>query len=340
MMKNGVFFTILLLLAVSSFAQDIRNRYIYIEGTAGRMDHQDFFRSNFAMEANGAGYIVTQSKMEALHTLRFNVVSDASDPDFEQYSVNISLHRNQDDAQLISFSFMFSNINEMYTFTRTLFLNATASIPLPILTEEGNQWDKWFYLRASFDYPITFYLLQGIDLIDGLGLYDSTRPGAVSPIDNIIRAMPGATVGVEFQRFNFLSLEANFQLSMGDTRNNYFVNTALGLEMKFPIKFQHILLAPYGAFTYTFHISPIFADFPIYAAGGGIQLCAKAGKRGAIFVDVNYMYSFNSYAVMHNPYLAFPEEQQHFPEPAVIHYVRSHLGLGVGYKIGLVDRKK
>jgi hypothetical protein len=347
MMKNGVFFTILLLLAVSSFAQDIRNRYLYIEGTAGRTDHVDFFKSNFAMEANGAGYVVTQSRSEALHTLKFNITSDTSDPDYEQYSVNISLYRNQDDAQLISFSFMYSSIDEMYTFTRTLFLNATAGIPLPIMTEEGTQWEKWIYFRASFDYPITFYLLQPReDLVAGRGLYnpdpanpsDPSKALAVDPIGHEIMAMPGATVGVEFQRFSFLSLEANFQMSMGDTRNMYFVNTAVGLELKFPIKFQNIMLVPYGAFVYTFHISPIFNDFPPYAAGGGVQLCTRAGKRGAFFADVKYVFSFQGDAVMRNPYLDV--EDQLYPKPAEIHYRRSHLGIGVGYKVGIIDRKR
>ena len=339
-MKNGVFFTIFLLLAVSSFGQDIRNRYIFIEGTASRSDHADFFRSNFAMEANGAGYVVTGTKREALHTLKYNVVPDNSDPDYEQYVVTISLYRNEDDAQLVTFDFVFADVSELYTFSRTLFLNATANIPLPILTEEGTQWDKWFYIRASFDYPITIYQLQPTDLLGGAGLYDSTRGGAVSPIDHIIRPMPGATVGLEFQRFNFLSVEINFQMSMGDTRNNYFVNASAGLEVKFPVKLRNVMLIPYGAFLYTFQKSPIFADFPPYAAGGGAQLCARAGRHGVVFVDAKYMFSFQGEAVMYNPYLGLPAEQQLFPEPAVIHYKRSHIGIGVGYKFGILDRKR
>ena len=339
-MKNGVFFTILLLLAVSSFAQDIRNRYLFIEGSASKPDHYEFFRSNFAMEARGAGYIITQSKAEALHTLRFRVGSEVvfdGEEEYDQYVLTVSLHRNDDDSRLITFDFNFFELDEMYMFTRTLVLNATANIPLPILTEdtvfeEGNQWNKWIYFRASFDYPITFYLLQSAGLVGGIGVYN-IKPERVAPIDHKIMAMPGATVGVEFQRFNFLSLEANFQMNMGDTRNNYFVNMAAGLELKFPVKFQHIMLVPYGAFVYTINVSPVFSDFPPYAAGGGIQLCGKAGRRGAIFVDAKYVFSFQGDAVMHNPY-------QLTPEPPVIHYKRSHLGLGIGYKIGILDRPK
>jgi hypothetical protein len=331
MMKKGLFLLVLALMAASSFAQDIRNRYLYIEGMASKTEHYEFFRSNFAMEANGAGYVVTSSRNEALHTLRFTVTADSSDPDYEQYVLNVSLQRNEDDLRLIAFDFYFSNIEEMFIFTRTLFLNATANIPLPILTEERNQWNKWLYFRASFDYPITFYVLQPTGLKGGAGLYDSSRPGAVSPTDHKIMAMPGATVGFEGQFFNFLSLELNFQMSMGDTRNNFFVNMGAGAEIRYLWKMTNIMLAPYGAFLYTFSNSPTFYDFPPFSIGGGIQLCTRGGRSGAFFADVKYMISFGD-AVMHN-------HSQHYPEPAVIYYNRSHIGIAVGYKIGFWDRK-
>jgi hypothetical protein len=215
-----------------------------------------------------------------------------------------------------------------------LVLNATANIPLPLLTGEEDQWkNKWLYLRASFDYPVTFYLLQPEGLIGGIGRYDPNG-GAPDPLDHIIRGMPGATVGVEYQRFNFLSLEVNFQMDMGDTRNNYFINMGLGLELKGIIKFRHIMLVPYGAFTYAFGSSDIFEYYPPFEAGGGVQFCARAGKRGAIFIDAKYMFSFPGDAVMHNL------ERSIYPEPAEIHYKRSQLGIGVGYKFGILDRKR
>jgi hypothetical protein len=347
-MKNGLFFTIFLLLAASSFAQDMRHRYLYIEGTAERTEHLNFFKSNFAMEADGCGYIVTNSREEAIHTLQFNVVS-ANDPDYEQYIISLSLIRNTDNAQLVSFDFVFADLNEVQSFIRTLFLNSVTSIPLPLLTEEnlhlarGNHWYKWIYLRASFDYPITFYLLQPVGLKGGIGLFytdpskgEETR---TAPIGHEIIAMPGATLGAEFHLLNFMSLELDLQLGMGDTRDNSFINMAIATELKFPIKLRNVMLVPYGAFSYALNVSPIFSEFPPFAAGGGIQVCARAGKRGIIFVDAQYMFSFSD-AVMHNPYLAFPDEQQLYPEPAIIHYKRSQLGIGIGYKFGIIDRPK
>ena len=341
-MKKALFFTILLFLTVSAFAQDIQNRYLFIEGTADNAEHLDFFKTNFVMEAEGNGYIVTETRREAAHTLRFRVNYD---PYFDENVINLSLLRNEDGFEIINFDYAFTQLEDMYQINRTLFLNATTNIPLPLLTEdiilaEGlkNKWkNKWIYFRASFDYPITFYILQSTDLQGGIGLYN-TSPPRVSPISHEIMAMPGATLGIEFQLLNFLSIEPNFQLSFGDTRNNSFVNMAAGVELKFPIKFQNITLAPYGAFTYHLNVSSIFSDFPPFSAGAGIQVSTRAGKRGAFFADVKYMFSFSD-AVMRNPYLDYPAERQLFPKPPVIHYKRSQIGIGVGYKIGILDRK-
>jgi hypothetical protein len=343
MMKKGLFFTILVLLAVSSFAQDIRNRYLYIDGSASKMEHVDFFKRSLTMEATGCGYVITSTMGEALHTLRFRVVSETLydpdyDMDFEQNTITMTLQRNEDSATLVTFDYSFASIDETYTYMRTLFLNSVTPIPIPFLTEEGTQWDKWVYFRASFDYPVTFYFLQPTGLVGtpAIGVYytdpDKGERTRVSPLDHKIMAMPGATLGVEYQRFNFLSFELNFQLSMGDTRDNYYVNTAAGLDLKVPIKFKNVMLVPYGEFLYTFHISPIFSEFPPFAAGGGVQFCVRGGKNGAFFVDAKYMFSFGD-AVMHNLY-------ELTPEPAVIHYKRSHLGIGIGYKIGVADRPK
>jgi hypothetical protein len=191
----------------------------------------------------------------------------------------------------------------------------------------------------SFDYPITFYLLQGNGLYQG-SLYsgDYDDPTGFDPLDHSVIAMPGLTVGVEFQFLNFMSFELNYQFSLGDTRVNSFLNMAFGAELKFPIKFAHILFAPYITFFYPITVSDIFVDFPPFAAGGGVQFCARGGKHGAFFFDIKYMLSFHD-AVMKNPYLAYPEENQLYPEPSVIHYKRSMIGIGVGYKFGILDRK-
>ena len=343
MIKRALFLTVLSLLAAFSFAQNIHHSNLFIDGTAVRTDHYEFFMKNFTLEAEGAGYTVTRTRDEAAYTLNFNISNNTVRNNY-QYIAKISLLKNVDSLEVSSLDFFDNYIEEVYEYTRTLFQNITLYIPI-YTTEELNaaqgrfdNWkNKWIYLRASFDYPISFYLLNDPNLRGGAGLFNPEN-STVSPIDHKITAMPGATVGLEFQFLNFMSIELNFQVSMGDTRNNLFVNMAAGLELKFPIKFDNIALVPYGVFVYPLNVSTdVFDEFPLFAFGGGIQLCARAGRYGAFFIDVNYTFSL-SQAVMHNPYLAFPEDKQLFPEPAVIHHDRSVIGIGVGYKFGLFDR--
>jgi len=357
-MKKTLFFTVLSLLAISSFAQNIPNRYIFIEGTAENAEHQDFFLKNFQMEATAAGYTVTGSKEEASHTVLFNVapntVTDSEGeeqpvpPDDNQYVIKISLINNADDFEILFFDFFFTDLDEMYVHNRNLFQTATLYIPpftendMIVIEALDNRWkNKWIYFRLSFDYPITFYLLQPEGLRGGRGLYagDFDDPTRVTPIGHEIMAMPGLTAGLEFHILNFLSLELNFQMSLGDTRDNKFINMAAGAELKFPVKFKNTMLVPYGAFSYPLKKSDIFTDFPLYAVGGGIQFCARGGKHGAFFVDIKYMLSFSD-AVMKNPYSVYSEDKQLAPNPPEIHYKRSVIGIGIGYKIGLFNRKE
>jgi len=336
MIKRALFFTTFLLLAASFFADNIHHRYINIEGSAYITDHYEFLMENFTLEAGAAGYIVTRSRNNAAHTLNFTV-SPAIGSNNYQYVLKTSLFRNEDGFEIITMDLFFNNIDEVYEYTRTLFQNAALYIPLNT-AEELNEWkNKWIYLRASFDYPITFYLLKSDGLYEGVALYDNNIPPVVfDPIGHEVIAMPGATVGVEFQILDFLSLELNLQVSWGDTRSNLFINVAAGLELKFPIKLDNIAIVPYGVFIYPMNVSPIFSDFPLFAFGAGIQLCARAGRNGAFFIDVNYTFSVSD-AVMHNPYLA--TTNQLYPNPPVIHYNRSVIGIGIGYKFGFFDRR-
>ena len=365
MMKKTLLFTLLLPFAVSSFAQDkIPNRFIFIEGTADRADFREYFMTNFKAEAFGAGYTVTGSKREASHTVKFSVnrnlvtgtdgIRRQAPPGDNQYVIKISLLRNPDDFEIIVFDFFFSSLEEMYDYNQFLFLKAVSNIPpiteddIILVQEQGhvidNSWkNKWLYFRASFDYPITFYELQSEGLIGGIGLYEGTfdDPIRTAPIDHKVLAMPGATLGVEGQVLDFLSVELNYQLSLGDTKDNTFINMALAMEVKYNFKyFNNFVLSPYGTFIYHLTVSEIFKEFPPFAAGGGIQACTKGGKHGAFFIDVKYLFSFPDDAVMKNPYLEFSEDKRLYPKPEVIHYKRSVIGIGIGYKFGILDRKE
>ena len=299
-----------------------------LHGSLGIFDEYDDYEGRYA------------NRIQSTTTYTFNA------PIREYYGVLYLFQlmlRNVNTDEVILQNVVYASLDDVYNFFPVLTNNLFTHISGPDSgsgpADVNDQWkNKWIYFRASFDYPITFYLLQSTGLKGGSGLYNAAGD-RVAPIDHEILAMPGATLGAEFQFLNFLSFELNLQMSMGDTRNNFFINTAAGMELKVPVKFDHIMLVPYGAFSFPLNVSSVFSEFPRAAAGGGIQLCTRAGKRGAAFVDVKYMFSFSN-AVMHNPYLGFPPSQQLYPKPEVIHYKRSQLGIGIGYKIGIIDKKK
>jgi hypothetical protein len=142
------------------------------------------------------------------------------------------------------------------------------------------------------------------------------------------------TVGFELQFLNWLSLEPKFQAGLDHMNETDFFYLAAGVELKVPLKFlRNIMIEPYGAFTMPI-LTPtdIFTnEFPWFGYGGGIQISTYGGKAGAVFVDVNYMY-FGDVGI-YNPYGKL------YPNPGVIHYNRSVIGLGVGYKAGFINRK-
>jgi len=222
--------------------------------------------------------------------------------------------------------------------------SSTANKPTSTKKEDDSWKNKWLYFRLSADYPITNYILQGDGLHKGKYIYSGSNihyPIIISPMENKVLPQLGGTAGIEFQFLPFMSFEGNFQVFFGDTKDDWFFNMVTGAQLKFPLKFfKNYMIEPYGAFSYAINVSDVFIDFPKFFVGGGVQFGVKGGKSGAFFLDVNYMMPLpefwgieNPDVVMHNPYKA------DWPNPAGIHYKRYVIGIGIGYKFGILDRK-
>ena len=340
-MKKILLLLVFLALTYSSFAQNAPGGSIFFEGTAHWESLVPLFYQRFTDEATAAGYTVAESQSEAAHTFRYIISGSSQVTGDNEPTIRIIITNNSDMEEILDFEYLFIDINEMYEYAYFLFQRATIYIPLPRKSDfiDVGWQNKLLYIRASFDYPITFYALQPDGLVGGgIAVYATDDDGniiRVSPEDNKVLAMPGATIGLEFQFLSFVSLELNLQANMGDTRNNNFVNLAAGAELKFPLKFfQHIVIEPYLTLAYPLTVSEIFSEFPLFMVGGGLQVGTKGGKNGSFFIDVGFRYSTTK-AAMHNPY----REPPLFPEPSVIYYNHYLLKLGVGYKFGIIDRK-
>ena len=276
-------------------------------------------------------------------------------PDEPQFILQLTLINNTDNSEVLSYDFPYTDIQDMNMFTLSLFILVAFNIPeeenpvISVITApENDAWrNKWLYVRASVDCPVTIYELKRDDptLYRGQAMYagsDIENPDRAAPLDHKYVAMPGLTVGAEAQFLNWMSGELYFQFSMdlgnppeyGDLAANYFMNIAMGLELKFPVKLlKHFMIEPYGAVSYQFNSSPAFEYFPQFAAGGGLQVGAKGSANGAFFVDVNYMHTFED-ALYKNAYPGY------FPNPEFIHFQRNVIGIKAGYKYGFFDRNK
>jgi hypothetical protein len=191
------------------------------------------------------------------------------------------------------------------------------------------------FLRISLDFPITFYALQSDGLVaGGVAIYDGdpAHPDPLMPLHHEVVALPGATFGAEFQLLKFLSFEFLLMISFGDTKDNTFLNRALGMDVKLPIRYGNFVFQPYGSFYLPINSSSVFAEFPAYALGGGIQICSKGRDKSDFFVDIKYLSSVSD-AIMHNRY------GELYPKPPVIHYRHSALGIGLGYRYEIFGRK-
>jgi hypothetical protein len=357
-MKKAVLLPVFLTLLVSSFAIELPNRKLYIEGSAEVSAHRTFFMDNFRMEAGALGFEVVNDRATAGYTFKFHAQShtDDSNPAIK-YIVLITLILNDGDRELVSFGWPYADINDMYEYNQFVFFRAAVLIPgiseddLVGLVSDDDTWrNKWIYFKVAFDYPLTFYVLKNDGLWGGYAVYngvldDDGRPEdpqnfRFSPLDHKILSKMGAIAGVEVQFLPFMSLEVNFQVSFGDTEDQKFLNMAAGAELKFPLKFfKNFVIEPYGAFQYPLNVSSVFNVYPAFVAGGGVQFGLKMGKSGMLVIDGRYMFlNFNSSfgftdVELHNPY------GELYPKPDVIHYNRHVLGFSIVYKIGFFNRK-
>ena len=209
----------------------------------------------------------------------------------------------------------------------------TLVMEVPVM--EPDSWrNMWLYLRVSADLPVNYYQVKSTGLLDGTHIFDGSidNPIRHSRLDNQILMIPGATIGLELQFLNWMSVEANFEIRFADVIDYAFI-PGFGIQLKFPIKpARHFMLSPYVAGSYTLNWASHIDSFPGFAVGGGLQFNVRGGDRGAWFLDLNYMQSLDEVRTKNviNP--------DNFPNPPILHWNRFVIGLGIGYKIGFIAR--
>jgi hypothetical protein len=344
-MKNYVVATALLFITAALFAQSRDDIQVFVPPvTGGVPEQQAFFADNFKMELMGANYAVVDNQNDSDYTMTLTITQDVDD-NYEDESgtgqveriinvLTVSLQDSKDGREILQFSWAFENLEEMYEWNLHLIYQAMANIPLTKITgvPDTNHWrNKWLYIRASFDYPITFYANP-----DPSGKYSTAKEDdtrySYTAFDHVVRPFPGFTAGLEFQFLNWMSIEGDFQINFGDPFSTAFI-PAINIELKFPLKpSRHFMIEPYGAVNLPTTTATDTIQFPLLGVGGGIQLGVKGGSMGAFFVDINYIYYLDKVITKNN--------DLDKPNPATVSWTRFSVGLGIGYKIGFFNRNK
>jgi hypothetical protein len=326
------------------FAANSKNITLNIQGT-GQPAFVEGFKYALIIEAKAAGYDVTDNMNAAKYSIRFSVEFD---PIQQKSKFVVSLVKVVDLSVIVSMEYLFADEEEMLLYSQLVFFMLVNNIPENETAGSeplDNSWrDKWLYISPRYNYSMMFMGLKPDGLVGGAGVYNGTlaSPSSVAPIDNKIVPMHGIGLGLEFQFLKFLSIEPGAQISMEEVVANHLMyNLLLYVELKIPLKFfRNVVIAPYGIAAYPMRfpsvpedsVESIFAYYPEYFFGGGIQIAVKVGKSGALFFDVNYLYLGDVDLV--NQYVPL------YSNPATIKYDTFALGFSVGYKIGLISRKK
>jgi hypothetical protein len=312
--------------------------------TGGVPEQQMFFAENFKMELLGANYAVVDNQADSDYSMNLAITQDLEDSYEDEYGgmsvqeivniLTVSLMDSKDGREVLQFSWAFETLEEMYEWNLHLIYQAMANVPLTKLSDvaDTSHWrNKWLYVRASFDYPITFYAYP-----DPAAIWKNpTSPNDTrnyTRLDHQVRPFPGFTGGIEFQFLNWMSVEGDFQINFGDPIAHTFI-PSIQVELKFPLKpSRHFMIEPYGAVGFPTNTSAETLEFPWVGFGGGVQLGVRGGSMGAFFVDVNFIY----YATK----VKTRNTDVDKPEPYSTAWHRFVVGLGVGYKIGFMNRNK
>jgi hypothetical protein len=319
------------------YAANSKNITLNIQGT-GQPGFVEGFKAALIIEAQAAGYQITENLNTAKYSIRFTVEFDQIE---QKSKFVVSLIKVVDLSVIVSMEYFFADEEEMLLYSQLVFFLLMANLPedeISAVPEDDTWRNKWLYISPSFNYSLMFLALQSEGLIGGIGIYnDAVDPPLIAPLDNKIVPIMGVGLGLEVQFLNFMSIEPHAQISMEQIILDQIMYSVLfSVELKFPLKFfRSFVIEPYAAAAYSMRFPEeleIFVNYPQFIFGGGIQIAVKAGKSGALFFDVSYMYLGDT--GMKNNY------GELYPKPEIIHYNHSVLGFGIGYKFGLFDRKR
>jgi hypothetical protein len=342
LMKKIIFISFFLFFSAAFlYAVNPSEISLAIQGS-GSPSFVDGFKLALTVEAKAAGYQITDNASSAKYNIKFTVEYDRIE---EKSKFIVSLIKVDDSSVIVSMEYFFADEEEMMLYAQLVFFLLISNLPEDVKgVAEDNTWrDKWLYLNVSFDYSIMFLGLNDSRLKGGIGMWNDNFPDTIGPVDNKFSLMPGIGLGLEFQFLDFMSIEPRAELSLEEMVKGHVIYTALfSAALRFPLKFlKHVVIEPYGTVAYPIRFPAdleVFSSYPQLIFGAGLQVAVKAGKSGALFFDVSYMFINLGDTKMWNQFAIWPNDL--YNQPKDIRFDHSILGFKIGYKFGFFNRKR
>jgi len=326
------------------YAANSKNITLNIQGT-GSGELVESFKYALKIEANAAGYDVTDNLADAKYYIKFTVEFDQVQ---QKSKFNVSLVRVADSNEIVAMEYLFTDEEEMLLYSQLVFFMLMANLPedeVRMAVEDDSWRNKWLYARASIDYSVMLLSLKGKTYLTN----DNPANRLISPpLEDKGVPAPGIGLGAEVQFLDFMSAELGVQMSYENL--NTMFNMLFSLEIKSPLKFfSGFVPEPYIEVAYPLRFpkgNEIFDNSPKFAFGGGIQVAVKMEKDSALFFEAGYLYYFSGVG-MENQYKKDAKGQDFYTQiitadspQDTIKYNYSVVSFKIGYKYGFFDRKR
>lgn len=304
MKKTGKIVFLLLLISTTAsppkaaFAQDRSRLSVYVPlPTGGTPEQQKYFQDNFRMELIGANYPPVDTREDSRYTLLlsiednydFDLTSPIADEN-KAYLLEITLLLNEDNSEVVHFDFAFNSTEEMNQWNLFIIYQTLANAYAPEDTPPAvpdipaavsaisadpaaGRWrDQWLYLNFALGLDSVHFRQQGTSRIQAGNL------------------MPAVLAGLEFQLFNFFSLEADpVKLRLLDDGRKLVLSLSSALLLKGNLKFSAIMLEPYAGAELTFYQNNWGIFF--LSGIGGFQMGFRAGTASAWTLDAGFSWN-------------------------------------------------
>lgn len=264
------------LAAISIYAQDRGRISVYIPTpTGGTLAQRSYFQENFRMELIGANYQAAETMEEAMYTLILTIFDN---PEFDQrqpmddnnvgYLLDIMLERNEDNTEIVHFTFPFSNTEIMANWNLYLLYQALSNAyipkdnaplppPPPPVVPDVRWRDKRLYLNLG----------EGLDI--GMFIQNSNEI-------RMANLLPFPLIGGEFQIWDGFSVEADFKLRMVGIEDEFILSPSIAMLAKGIFKpLDDNLVELYAGAEYGLNIG----ERPLWLSVlGGAQLGMRGGR--------------------------------------------------------------